>query len=67
MTDDDCMRSMFSIYRQHRMFLRIEMEVTLLRSPEDILKSLILPENYVQVASLLCSVFILLEFKFNSC
>ena len=45
------------------MFPIIELEATLLRSTEDILKSLILPENYVWVASL----FILLEFKFNSC
>jgi len=37
LTDDDCVRSMFSIYRQHRMFLRIEMEATLLRSTKDIL------------------------------
>jgi len=47
LTDDDCVMSMFSIYRQHHMFPRIEMEATLLRSLEDILKSLILPENYV--------------------
>ena len=43
------------------------MNFMLLRSPEDIIKSLILPQDYIQVASLLCSVFILLEFKFNSC
>jgi len=47
LTDDDCVRSMFSIYRQHRMFPRIEMEATLLRSPGDILKSLIMPQDYV--------------------
>jgi hypothetical protein len=47
LTDDDCVRSMFSRYYQERMFQRIEMEATLLRSPEDILMSLILPEYYV--------------------
>ncbi|KEH22152.1 40S ribosomal S10-like protein, putative [Medicago truncatula] len=47
MADDDCVRSMFSVYRQHRMFPRIEMEARLLRSHEDILKSLILPQDYV--------------------
>ena len=45
--DDDCVRSMFSIYHQHRMFSKIEMKDMLLRSPEDILNNLILPENYV--------------------
>jgi hypothetical protein len=44
LTYDDWVRSMFSIYVQHRMFPRIEMKATLLRSPEDILKSLILPQ-----------------------
>jgi hypothetical protein len=34
LTDDDCVRSMFSIHRQHCMFPRIEIEATLLRSPE---------------------------------
>jgi len=67
LTDDDYVKSMFSIYRQHRMFPRIEMEATLLRSLEDILKSLILPQDYDLVTSLLCNGFILLEFKFNSC
>jgi len=47
LTNDDCVRSMFSRYYQERMFPVIEMEATLLRSPEDILKSLILTENYV--------------------
>jgi len=47
LTDDNYVRSMFSRYYQDRMFPRIEMEAMLLRSPEDILKSLILPENYV--------------------
>jgi len=38
---------MFSIYHEHHMFTMIEMEATLLRSPEDILKSLIMPQDYV--------------------
>ena len=46
LTDDDCVRSMFSIYHQHRMFPRIDMDDMLLRSPEDILKSLILAQDY---------------------
>jgi len=47
LTDDDCVRSMFSRYYLERMFPVIEMEATLLRLPVDILKSLIQPENYV--------------------
>jgi len=46
-TYDDCVRIMFSIYRQHHMFPRIKMKATLLRSSEYILKSLILPQDYV--------------------
>jgi len=46
LTDDDCMRSMFFVF-QHRIFLRIEMDAMLLRSPEDILKILIQPQDYV--------------------
>jgi hypothetical protein len=67
LTDDDHVRSIFSRYYQEHMFPVIEMETSLPRLPEDILKSLILPEKYVYVASLICIVFILLEFKFNSC
>jgi len=66
LTNDDDARSMFLIFCQHNMFPWIDMYVTLLRSSEYILKSLILPEDYVWVASLLCNVFILFEFKFNS-
>jgi len=47
LTNDDCVRSMFSLFHHHNIFLRIEMDATLLRSPEDILKSLILPQDYV--------------------
>jgi len=47
LTNDDCVSSMFSVFCQYRMFPRIEMDDTLLRSPEYILKSLILPEDYV--------------------
>ena len=66
LTNDD-VRSMFSIFCQRNMFPQIDMYDTLLRSRENIFKSFILPEDYVQVASLLCSAFISLEFKFNSC
>jgi len=45
--DDDCVRRMFSKHYREHMFPVIELEATLLRSPEDILNSLILPENYV--------------------
>ena len=41
---DDDMRSMFSIFWQHNMYPWIDMFVTLLRSTEDILNSLIPPE-----------------------
>jgi len=44
LTNDDDVRSMFSIFCQHNMFLWIDIYVTLLRSPKDILKSLFLPE-----------------------
>jgi hypothetical protein len=44
--NNDDVRSMFSIFWQHNMFPWIGMFVTLLRSPEDILNSLIPPENY---------------------
>jgi len=43
LTNDDCVRSMFSVFRHHNMFPMIEMDATLLGSSEDILKSLILP------------------------
>jgi len=47
LTDDDCVRSMFSRYYQERMFPVIEMEAMLLSLPEDVLNSLILPKNHV--------------------
>jgi len=43
--NDDDVRTMFSIFRQHNMFQWINMFVTLLRLPEDILNSLILPKD----------------------
>jgi len=43
LSNDDEVRSMFSIFWQHNMFPWIDMFVTLLRSPEDILNSLFLP------------------------
>ncbi|AES99731.2 hypothetical protein MtrunA17_Chr5g0438261 [Medicago truncatula] len=41
----DDVRSMFSIFWHHIMFPLINVFVTLLRSPEDLLNSLILPED----------------------
>jgi hypothetical protein len=67
LTSDDCVRSMFSVFHQHNMFLRNEMDATLLRSLEYTMNRLILPQDYVYVAPLLWSVFNLLEFKFNYC
>jgi len=43
--NDDDVRSMFSIFWQHNMFPWIDMFGTLQRSTEDILKSLIPPED----------------------
>jgi len=47
LTDDECGRTMLSRHYRKHMFSVIELEATLLRSPEDIHKSLIMPENYV--------------------
>jgi hypothetical protein len=49
LTNDDDMRSMFSIFWWHNLFPWIDMYVTLLGSPEDILKSSIMlePDDYV--------------------
>ncbi|KEH41062.1 40S ribosomal S10-like protein [Medicago truncatula] len=44
LTNNDDVRNMFLIFCQHNMFPWIDVFVTLLRSPEDILKSLIMPE-----------------------
>jgi len=44
--NDDDVSSMFSIFWQHNMSPWINMFVTLLRSPEDILNNLIPPEDY---------------------
>ena len=44
--NDDDVRSMFSIFWQHNMFPWIDMFVTMLRSPEDILNCLIPPEDH---------------------
>jgi hypothetical protein len=46
LTSDGDVRNMFSIFWQHNMFSWINIFVTLLRSPEDILNSLIPPEDY---------------------
>jgi len=42
LTDDECVRTMFSRHYRERMFLVIEFEATLLRLHEDIINSLIL-------------------------
>jgi len=42
-TNNDNVRSMFSIFDQHNMFLIIEIDSSLLKLPEEILKSLIRP------------------------
>jgi len=46
LTNNDYVRSMFSIFCQHIMFPWIDMFVMLLRSPKDILNNLITPEHY---------------------
>jgi len=46
LTKDDDSRSMFSNFWQHNMFPWIDMFVTLLRSPKDIINSLIPPKYY---------------------
>ena len=43
--NDDDVRSMFSIFWEHKMFPWIDMFVMLLTSPKDILTNLILPED----------------------
>jgi hypothetical protein len=47
LSDDDCLRTMFSRHYREHMFPVIEFEATLLRLPEDILNNLILSKNYV--------------------
>jgi len=54
LTNDDDVRSLFSIFWQHNMFPWINMFVMLLKSPGDILNSLIPPEDYDYVVSLFC-------------
>ncbi|AES73795.1 40S ribosomal S10-like protein, putative [Medicago truncatula] len=43
LTDNDCVRTMFSRHYRECMFPVIELEATLLRSPEDIMNGLIMP------------------------
>jgi hypothetical protein len=47
LANDNDVRSMFSIFGQHDMFPKIKMDASLLRSPEYIIKSLILPNEDV--------------------
>jgi len=46
LTDNECVRSLFSIYYREHMFPIMEMETTLLRSLEDIMNCLIM-QDYV--------------------
>jgi len=60
--NDDDVRSMFSIFGRHNTFSTIELDVSLLRSFEDILKSLIeLDEDVRLYEIVLCNVITLLE------
>ena len=54
LTNDDDVKSMFLIFGQHNMFPMIEMDASFLRSPEDILKRLIRPDEDAYVVSLFC-------------
>jgi len=47
LTNDDDVKSMFSIFGKHNMFPTIEMDALLMTSPEDIFKILIRPDEYV--------------------
>jgi hypothetical protein len=47
--NDEDMRSMFTIFVQHNTKGSIELDVSLLRFTEDILKSLIRPDEYVRL------------------
>ncbi|AES66906.1 hypothetical protein MTR_2g083240 [Medicago truncatula] len=53
LTYDDDMRTMFSVFRQHNTRGPIELDVSLVRSAEQILKSLHRPRNYEEIRVLL--------------
>jgi hypothetical protein len=53
LANDDDVRTMFSIFGQHSTKGPIELDASLVRSAETILKSLIRPRNYEEVRALL--------------
>ena len=53
LTKDDDVRTMFSVFDQHSTRGPIEWDASLVRSAEQILKSLIRPRNYEEIRALL--------------
>jgi len=53
LTNDDDVRTMFSIFTQHNTRGPIELDTSLVRSAEEILKSLHRPRNYEEIRALL--------------
>jgi len=53
LTNDDDVRTMFSVFGQHSTRGPIELDASLVRSAEHILKSLIRPRNYEEIRALL--------------
>jgi len=53
LTNDDGVRTMFSVFGQHSTRGPIELDASLVRSAEQILKSLIRPRNYEEIRALL--------------
>jgi len=53
LTNDDDVRTMFSVFSQHSTRGPIELDVSLVRSAEQILKSLHWPRNYEEIRALL--------------
>jgi len=53
LTNDDDVRTMFSVFSQHSIRGLIELDASLVRSAEQILKSLNRPRNYEETRALL--------------
>ena len=53
LTNDDDVRTMFSVFGQHSTRGPIELDASLVRSAEQILKSLNWPMNYEEIRALL--------------
>jgi len=53
LTNDDDMRTIFSVFGQHNTRGPIELDASLVRSAEQILKSLNWPRNYKETRALL--------------